>query len=165
MTSITVEGGVLNGNIRVTEQTRLQEWKQRLEPGTRLAITFELFEDARTRRQQRLLHELLGRYARALNQSLEHVKMEFKLDLGHWVPWEKIASGELKLPTWRGAPVDLHAHKPEYYPTRTIAYVRSEADYTKQMEGEFIDTVISACADNDVYVGDILATLDLEGRH
>lgn len=165
MKPVTVQAEYRSGRVHVLEPERLAAWKSRLEEGSQLAMTFELWEDARTRRQQRLLHELLGRYARAMNDNLGRVKMEFKVGLGHWLPAEKLLTRAVDFPAWKGEWVDLHNVNPFFHAEGTYAFVRSESTYTKRMEGELIDAVLAACAENGVYVDDILETLDMEGRH
>lgn len=164
MTSLTVQAVYKGGRINVKEPGRLTAWKARLDEGVSIAVTFEQWEEARSRRQQRLLHELLGRYARQMNDNMGRVKMEFKIALGHWLPADKLLNRIVEFPKWKGEWVDLHSIDPFLYIEGTFAFVRSESTYTRRMEIEFIDTVIAACSDNGVYIDDILETLDLERR-
>lgn len=165
MRSLTVQAVYEGGRINVKEPGRLTTWKAKLDEGVKVAVTFEQWEAARSSRQQRLLHELLGRYARKLNDNMGRVKMEFKTSLGHWIPADKLLNRVVEFPKWKGEWVDLHNIDPFFYAEGDYAFVRSESTYTPRMEGEFIDAVLAACADNGVYVDDILETLDIEGRH
>jgi hypothetical protein len=138
------------------DPSAVQRYKDSLVPLAKIAMTLEPWEDRRTRSQQGLLHEILGRLARAQGMSLNVVKMQIKCHIGYYVPADKILSGEI-IPKWRGAFVD-EAKVYEGYPSRLL-FVRSEADYTKRMEGEFIDFVMQICADVGVYVDDIIETM------
>lgn len=159
MTPLTVQATYKRGHVVPEEPERIAEWKVQLEEGAAVAVTFELWSEARTRRQQALLHELLGRYAREIGESLQSLKDRIKVDLGFWLPADKILLGELDPPTWRGKFVDLHAFYPELHAEMTLILLRSEADYTKHMEGEFVDRVIYECQENHVDIEDILQTL------
>ena len=142
------------------DQAAIATWKAKLKTGETVLLTFETAERARTRLQQGLLHELLGRYARAMGESLETVKVRTKCDLGHYVPADKVLSGELDMPAWRGRFVDLHEVYPELHGEASIVFLRSEADYTTRMEAEFVDRVMAMCSENGVDIGDIMEQLN-----
>jgi hypothetical protein len=148
-----------DGKVLRPDPDAIREYKATLQPGDVVAMTLEPWEDARTRRQQGLLHELLGRYARHNNESLESCKIGIKVDLGYYLPADKLLDETLDFPPWRGSFVDLHAVRPDYYGERTLAFLRSESTYTKQMEGEFIDTVIARCGEVGVNIDDILESI------
>ena len=134
----------------------LQDYKAKLKLGTLLAMTFEPWDDRRTRLQQGLLHEILGRLGREQGMSLEAVKIQLKTDLGFYVPADKMLSGEV-MPKWRGRFVDL-ADVYDGYPHSYI-FLRSEAGYTRAMEAEFIDRAMLACDEAGVDIEDIRRTL------
>ena len=144
-------------NIIPQEPEKLIEYKCSLADDAVLALTFEPWEERRTGKQQRLLHALLGRLARAWGMSLEVVKVQFKTELGYYLPATKILDGTLR-PKWRGKFVDLaevySGHEPE------LVFLRSEADYTRKMESEFTERVLLACDENGVDVSDILESID-----
>ncbi len=142
-----------------TKQEAIDAFKATLSPGDAVAVTFEPWGKARTRLQQGLLHTLIGRYARAHMEPAPLVKVRWKVDLGYWLPADKLLSGEVELPSWRGAWQDMHEVYPELYPERTIAFVRSEATYTTRMEKEFIDYALTTCSENGVPVDDIITAL------
>ncbi|MCH8517489.1 MAG: hypothetical protein LAT68_14280 [Cyclobacteriaceae bacterium] len=119
-------------------------------------MSLEPWDDKRTPSQQGLLHEMLGRLGREQGMTLEVVKTQLKVDLGYYVPAERILSGEV-VPKWRGRFVDL-ADVYEGYPM-TLVFLRSEADYTRKMEGEFIDRVMLACDEAGVRIDDIRETI------
>ena len=154
--SLTVKARYDGTHIVPQDIKALEDYKARLSPGAVLAITFELWEDRRSRLQQGLLHELLGRLAREQGMSLEAVKVQLKCDLGYYVPAEKLLSGDV-LPKWRGRFVDL-AQVYDGYPT-TYIFLRSEADYTRTMEGELIDRTMLACDETGVDIEDVRRTL------
>ena len=64
------------------------------------------------------------------------------------------------MPSWRGAWIDLHDLYPAMYMEQTIAFVRSESDYTKRMEIDFVDYIIKLCTENGVEIGDIMRSLE-----
>jgi len=140
-------------------RSHLKAFKRWLSVGDPVAVTFQKWGRARTVLQQRLLHGLIGRYARANKEPLAVVKIRWKVDLGYYVPADKILSGELDMPKWRGAFHDLHAVYPEMHPERTIAFVRSEAAYTTRMEKEFIDYAMQSCEASGVDISDIMQSL------
>ena len=133
----------------------LQSYKAGLRPGAALSMTLEPWATRRSRQQQGLLHELLGRCARRTGYTLEALKAQCKVDLGHYVPADKVLSGELAMPGWRGRFIDLHTVYPEMHAPLTVVFLRSEADYTKPMEAEFINMVLDYAHANEVDVGDI----------
>ena len=137
----------------------LQSYKAGLRPGAALAMTLEPWETRRSRSQQGLLHEIIGRYARANREALDTVKIRWKVDLGYYLPADKILSGDVAMPSWRGRWHDLHDTYPELHDKRTIVFLRSEADYTKRMENEFIDYAIAACESSGVDVQDIIRSM------
>ena len=120
-------------NIVPQDQDKMRQYKMALVDGERLIMTLDRWEDYRTKAQQGLLHELLGRYARAEGESIESVKIRMKVDLGHYLPGDKLLQGEIDAPSWRGRFIDLHTVYPHYYAERTFVFLRSEADYTKRM--------------------------------
>lgn len=146
-------------NIVPQDQDKMRQYKMALVDGERLIMTLDRWEDYRTKAQQGLLHELLGRYARAEGESIESVKIRLKVDLGHYLPGDKLLQGEIDAPSWRGRFIDLHTVYPHYYAERTFVFLRSEADYTKRMENEFIDYVISVCGESGVDIEDIVKQL------
>ena len=152
---MTVKAVYDGRNIVPQEPDRIAEYKRSLNEGAVLAMTMEPWEDRRTRAQQGLLHEMLGRLAREQGMSLEVVKVQLKIELGYYIPLDKLA---LARPKWRGRIVDLasvYDGDPETY-----VFLRSEADYTKRMEGEFIDRVMVACSEAGVDISDIMEALD-----
>ena len=151
---MTVKAHYSGGHIVPSEPRKIEQYKATLKDGQALALTIEQWDERRHAGQQRLFHELLGRYARAMGESLESVKVRVKCDLGHWLPAEKILDGT-HAPMWRGRFVDLHTVYPELHAPLTIAFVRSEADFTKHMEAEAIDYVLHMCESNGVHVEDI----------
>lgn len=136
------------------EPDRLTRYKQTLKDGQALALSVEPWSERRHRGQQGLLHALLTRYAKAMGESMEHVKMETKVSLGNFLFAEKILDGTHS-PNYRGRFVDLHTIYPELHAPMTIAFVRSEADYSVKMETEFIERVIEMCEANGVRTDDI----------
>lgn len=141
------------------DPTLLASYKAGLAPGAKLAMTLEPWDTRRSRQQQGLLHEIIGRYARANREALDGVKIRWKVDLGYYLPADKLLSGELSLPAWRGRWHDLHDTYPDVHPVRTVVFLRSEADYTKRMENEFIDYAIASCEASGVDVEDILRSM------
>jgi len=141
------------------DQHAIDEFKAGLSPGDAVALTFEEWGKARTRLQQGLVHALIGRYARAHMESAAEVKIRWKIDLGYWLPADKILSGEIKMPPWRGAWYDLHEIYPALYGERTIAFVRSEATYTTRMDNEFIEYALKMCSETGVFIDDIIQAL------
>lgn len=141
------------------ELEKIAKFKATLEDGAVLALTVERWDARRTVNQQRLLHGMLGALAREQGESLESVKVGLKIELGHYLPAAELLSGEVEAPKWRGAFVDLHTHRPHYYPQRTLVFLRSESDYTKRMEREFIDRVVVECAEAGVDVSHMLDEL------
>lgn len=153
---------VFNGKSIVPDErarAHLATFKEGLSEGDAVAVTFQPWGKARTTLQQRLLHGLIGRYARPNHESLEAVKIRWKVDLGYYIPAAKILSGELDMPAWRGAFHDLHTVYPGLYPETTIAFVRSEASYTTRMEKEFIDYAIQSCEADGINISDIMQSL------
>jgi hypothetical protein len=146
--------------IRPVDPAAISAYKQGLTIGQVVFMTLEAPDEYRTRKQQGLLHELLGRLARASGESLEAVKVKAKFDLGYWLPADKILSGELDLPKWRGAWIDLHDVYPALYAERALAFLRSEATYTKRMEAEFVDYILTQCFHAGVRVDDIIETIE-----
>ena len=156
---ITVKCKYSSGKIIPLEAAQLAAYKATLQDGTELSMSIENLQEKRTRAQQGLLHELLGRYARAMGEALGEVKMRCKIDLGYWLMASKIMRGDVPLPSWRGAWIDLHDVYPAMYMQQTIAFVRSESDYTKRMEIDLVDYVIKMCNENGVSIGDIMRSL------
>ena len=156
---ITVKCKYSGGKIIPLEADQIAAYKATLQDGAELSMTIEKRQEKRTRSQQGLLHELLGRYAREMGESLADVKMRCKIDLGYWIMASKIMRGDVPLPSWRGAWIDLHEVYPAMYMQQTIAFVRSESDYTKRMEVDLVDYVIKMCNENGVGIGDILRSL------
>ena len=142
-------------HIAPVEPALLRSYKADLREGQRLSLILELWEERRSRQQQGLLHELLGRCARRTGYTLEALKIQCKVDLGHYVPADKVLSGELAMPGWRGRFIDLHTVYPELHAPLTVVFLRSEADYTKPMEAEFINMVLDYAHANEVDVSDI----------
>lgn len=89
------------------------------------------------------------------------VKIRWKVDQGHYLPADKILSGEIDPPEWRGKFVDLHDVYPQLHAERTIVLLRSEADYTTRMENDLIDYAIDSCHGSGVDISDI--ELSLQG--
>lgn len=154
-TSATFNGDVL----RADNPDDISEYKMTLKMGERIAITFEPWGKFRTRKQQGLLHELIGRYARQNNESAPHVKMRWKVELGYYVPADPVLSGTIDAPEWTSRVIDLHDLYPELHGQRTFAFVRSESTYTTRMEAEFIEHAIAACSATQTHIEDILKTL------
>ena len=157
---ITVKCKYSGGKIIPLEGDQIAAYKATLKDGTELSMTIEKRQEKRTRAQQGLLHKLLGRYARAMGEALGDVKMRCKVDLGYWMMASKIIRGDVPLPSWRGAWIDLHDVYPAMYIEQTIAFVRSESDYTKRMEIDFVDYIIKLCTENGVEIGDIMRSLE-----
>jgi len=151
---MTVKAHYSGGHIVPSEPRKIEQYKATLRDGQALALTLEHWDERRHAGQQRLFHELLGRYARAMGESLEHVKMETKVSLGNFLFAASILDGTHS-PNYRGRFVDLHDIYPELHAPMTLAFVRSEADYTKRMEAEAIDYVMHMCESNGVHVEDI----------
>ena len=147
-------------SIRPLDPQAIADFKRDLKTGDQLTMQIERAEKTRSRLQQGLFHKILGRYARAMGESSESVKIRWKVDLGYWLPAAKLLSGELDLPSWRGAWIDLHDVYPMLHAERTIAFVRSEADYTKKMSSELSEYAIQHCQENDVDIDDILRELE-----
>lgn len=145
--------------IHIIDKEKMAEFKRSCVKGRMIAMSLEYWEDARTRRQQGLAHEMLGRYARATNQAMQWLKDRIKVDLGYWIPMDKIVDGTIDMPDWRGKPVDLHEFYPSLHPELSVILLRSEATYTTRMEGDLIDRIIYECQENGVDIEDILRTL------
>lgn len=154
-TSATFNGRVL----RADNPDDITAYKAKLKHGDRVAITFEPWSKFRTRKQQGLLHELIGRYARNNNESAPLVKMEWKIALGYFIPAAPVLAGTVNPPEWKNQVIDLNHIYPELHPRLTFAFVRSESTYTTRMEAEFIEHAISACNATQTYIEDILETL------
>lgn len=148
-----------HARIVVDADEKLEQFKRDLNEGDKVVVEFSRAKDFRTRMQQRLLHGLLGRYARANGLSLDHAKMAMKIDCGYYEMAARILSGEAEMPNWNGRFVDLNKFIPVFYPEYTIAFIRSESSYTKTMEGELIDLVILRCNESGVYIEDILESI------
>jgi hypothetical protein len=142
-----------------TEKLKIKEYKAKLKDGQRIIMQWEKVEEVRTRLQQGLFHELLGRYCRLAGESIGDVKIRWKVDLGYWMPADKILSGELPLPNFRGAWADLSKVYPMLYTDSYIVFLRSEADYTRKMSSELTEYAIKHCQENGVKINDILETL------
>lgn len=151
-------------SIRPLDPEALTEYKRTLTEGVLLCMSFEPWNERRTPSQQRLLHEMLGRLGREIGESLERVKVDLKIELGYYVPADKIINGTVPVPAWRGSFIDLHEHRPQYYPEHHIVFLRSEADYTRKMEAEFIERVMSECGEQGVDIRDIIKTLSEVSR-
>ena len=147
------------GIITTIDQEQLTRYKRGLVDGAVLAMTFEPWDDKRSRSQQGLLHEIIGRYARANREKLDAVKVRWKVDIGYYLPAADILDGSLAMPKWRGRWCDLHDVYPDIHAVRTIVFLRSEADYTKVMENEFIDYALQSCEASGVNVADIMQEL------
>jgi len=161
MNSVVLQA-VYNGErIQVLDTDKLTDYKRRCTKGLMLAMSIEPWKEARTRRQQGLLHELLGRHARQENVQMQWLKDRIKYDLGYWIPLHKIESGNVDPPAWRGKLVDVHAIYPSVrvHSELSIILLRSEADYTTSMEKDFIDRVIYECQESGTDIDDIMRTL------
>jgi hypothetical protein len=145
--------------LKVLDKEKLEEFKAQCSPGLVYAMILEPWEDARTRRQQGLLHQLLGRHARAEGVQMQWLKDRIKYDLGYWIPADRVLSGEVEPPSWRGKIIDAHTIYPELHPDGYRVLLRSEADYSKSMERDFIDRVIYECQESGTDIDDILRTL------
>lgn len=154
-TSATFDGNT----IRPDNPGEIATYKSRLKVGEKVAITFDPWGKFRTRKQQGLLHELIGRYARQNNESAPHVKMRWKVELGYYVPADPVLSGTIDAPEWTSRVIDLHDIYPDLHARRTFAFVRSESTYTTRMETEFVEHAIAACNETQTYIEDILKTL------
>lgn len=144
-----------------TGAEQVRKFKSGLKPGDAIALSFAKAQYSRSRLQQGLAHELLGRYARAMGEPLESVKIKAKADLGYYVWASDVLSGRIPMPSWRGRFVDLA----EVYPSRpegSIVLLRSEASYTTHQEGELIDLVMQMCQHNGVRVQDIVETMQAQ---
>ena len=149
-------------HIKPIEYDRLIEFKATLTRDQVLALTVEPWDERRTRRQQALLHELLGRYARTNGEPLSVVKIRFKVDLGYYVPIDRLPPTGDYVPSWRGAFVDLHDVYPAIHERGSVIFLKSEADYTRRQEREFIDCVMLQCSESGVEIADILEELSNE---
>ena len=147
--------------IRPDEPDKLRQYKRSLTEGAQLAMTIEPWSERRNRGQQGLLHALMTRYAIEMGEKMPEVKMRTKLDLGHWIPAEKILDGTYSMPNYRGQFVDLHKVYPDLHEPMTLAFVRSESDYTVKMETEFIERIIEMCEANGVRTDDVRAEFEL----
>ena len=136
------------------EPDRLTRYKATLKDGQALALIVEPWSERRHRGQQGLLHALLTRYAQAMGESMPVVKMRTKIDLGNFLFADRILDGTHS-PNYRGRFVDLHDIYPELHAPMTIAFVRSEADYSVKMEAEFIERVIAMCESNGIRTDDV----------
>ncbi len=146
-------------SIRPVAPERLKAYKQGLQQGAKLSMILEPWQATRSRSQQGLLHEIIGRCARATGYKLDALKMQCKVDLGYYVPAPAILSGDVDPPSYRGQFVDLHDVYPAMHSKGTIAFVRSESSYTKKMEGEFIDYMQFYAIENGVDIDDILEAM------
>jgi hypothetical protein len=133
-----------------TRPDLLEIYKQGLKPGDVIAMDLCKWADVRNRGQQGLLHSLIGEYARFNRVSVEAVKIRWKVDLGYYLPADKMLSGDIAFPSWRGMFYDLHKVYPEFYTELSIIFLRSEASYTKPMEAEFINYAIAQCEVDDI---------------
>lgn len=159
MDSVILQATYTGTGLKVLDKEKLEEFKANCQPGMVYAMTLSPWEDARTQKQQGLLHELLGRHARQEGTTLQWVKDRIKIDLGYYVDAEKILSGEKKAPSWRGKFIDLNDIYPHLHPEGSWILLRSEADYTKPMERDFIDRVIMECQESGTDIDDIMRTL------
>lgn len=159
---MTVLQAVYNGErIQVLDTEKLAEFKRSCVKGRMIAMTLSYWEDARSRAQQGLAHEMLGRYARATGTAMQVIKDRIKYELGHWIPLHRIESGDVDPPSWRGKIIDVHRidSTARVHLDLSLILLRSEADYTVTMERDLIDRVIYECQENDVDIEDILHTL------
>jgi hypothetical protein len=108
-----------------------------------------------------LLHELLGRHARAEGVQMQWLKDRIKYDLGHYIPMHRIYAGDVEPPSWRGKIIDVHTldKSARVHQELSLILLRSEADYTRAMERDFIDRVIYECQESGTDIDDILRTL------
>ena len=141
------------------DREAMRKFKLTLQPGQQIAMTLEEWGKVRTKAMQGLFHELLGRYARKNGTRIDVVKIGVKLDLGWYLYAKDLHEGTIDFPAWRGAFIDLAKFKPEFYPERTIIFLRSESSYTTRMESEAIEYAIKLCQEDGVEIDDILETL------
>ena len=146
-----------DGRFIIPDRERLELFKKSIEPGQVIAMHLSKWEDARSRQQQGLLHSLIGAYARFHRESLDAVKIRWKVDLGYYLPADKMLSGEIAFPSWRGMFYDLHRVYPELYPELSIVFLRSEASYTKPMETEFIEYAVEQCRVDDIDIEGVIS--------
>ena len=162
---MTIKATFDGSAIRPDEPDKLRQYKRSLTEGAVLAMTLEPWSERRNRGQQNLFHALIGRYANAkknvgMSDSQEHVKLRIKHDLGNYLYASKILDGTHR-PNYRGKFIDLHEIYPKIYAPDTLVFMRSESDYTVQMESEAIEYIINMCEENGVRTDDVRAEFEL----
>jgi hypothetical protein len=145
------------GRIVPEDSDGLKQYKQSLKDGQSVMISFEPWSAARTRAQQGLAHEIMGRIRKELRLSLDSVKCSLKVHLGYYIPAEKLLSGEIGFPPWSGR---FYKLSEVYEGDPRIVFLRSESSYTKAIEKELIDAAIWYAQQSDVNIGDILQTME-----
>jgi hypothetical protein len=103
----------------------------------------------RTRNQQALLHRLIRAYSAASGIPFDLAKMRLKYESGPWVevPLERDRLAHFMAhPPYPGDYLELgrgRMHEGEVVPV--LAYIKSEASYTKDEETTLIEYVIAQC--------------------
>lgn len=146
------------GHIVPEDNDGLKQYKKSLKDGQSIMMSFEPWSAARTRAQQGLAHEIMGRIRKELGLSLDAVKCSLKVHLGYYIPAEKLLSGEVDFPAWSGR---FYKLSEIYEGDPRIIFLRSEATYTKPMENELIDAAIWYAQESGVNIGDILQTMEV----
>jgi len=112
--------------------------------------------ERRRRGQSNLLHKLVRAYSNASGVPFDWAKMSFKYKFGEWVevPLDRVELARFMAnPPYPGDYIELgQSRMIEGSPAPVIAYVKSEAAYTKDEESEFIEFLIAQCiaADADL---------------
>ena len=145
------------GHIVPEDSDGLKQYKQSLKDGQSLLMSLEPWSAARTRAQQGLAHEIMGRIRKELGMTLDAVKCSLKVQLGYYLPAEKILSGDIGFPSWSGR---FYKLSEIYEGDPRIIFLRSESTYTKEMENELIDAAILYAQESGTNIGDILKSME-----
>lgn len=129
--------------IRPLDTRKIDAFKGALKPNEYVELTFKRWSDSRTSRQNRYLHSLIQRYAKALGYSVSFAKTELCCEFGVAEKWDEATF----------TPPD-YAVKFELYHLE-LWMRKSTTEYTTKEMKELIDGIKMACFENDIDISDI----------
>jgi hypothetical protein len=116
-----------------------------------------ILDEPHSRESQNLFHAIVRRLAPEMGQTFEQTKLQIKCEVVTPLLYDDFLDivKEKGPPKYRGSWHDMHDIY-EQYVEDTYAYIKSEADYTKNQDAQAISIAIQWAAEIGVYVEDLL---------
>jgi len=140
---ITVKAIYGRGVITLLEPTKIEQYKQTLDEGQELELTFKNWEETRSGQAFRFFHVIVKRYADSLGLSQVWAKHELCINFGIALEY----NDEFQPPDWSGHFVDYHG---------TIYFRKTTNEYKAGEMVQLIKGSIQALQDNGIDTEDLI---------